>query len=168
MITKARIAWSRRLMALCLLAAACIVSAHEIGGDLPLSGKLAPQPELSPEQVVRIQLHALRHNDSQNRGIEVAFRFASPENRLSTGPLARFISMIRQGPYSLMLAYENAAYHPVEVVEHRARQRVTLLGAGVAVDYDFYLSRQADGEWAGCWMTDAVVAKPPSGLQVQS
>lgn len=168
MMTRTRIVRGCPLLGACLLALASVVAAHELGGDLRLSPNLVPRPELAPEQVVRIQLDALRNNDSQNRGIEVAFRFASPENRLHTGPLPRFIKMIRQGPYSLMLEYENAAYHRVEVVEDRARQRVTLIGSGRAIDYDFYLSRQAQGEWIGCWMTDAVVARRPTGLQVQS
>ena len=173
-----------RAMAVALLVTAAAAGAQQVAQDGGVehgtggagasqsnhkpSHKLAPNPGLAPEQVVRIQLDALRNNDAQNRGIEVAFRFASPANRLNTGPLARFISMIRQGPYSLMLAYENAAYHPVEIVENRARQRVTLIGSGLAVDYEFYLSRQDEGEWRGCWMTDAVVAKRPHGLQVQS
>lgn len=160
--------WLRGSVGVILLLAASIAGAQEGVGALRYSPKLAPNPGLAPEQVVRIQLDALRNNDSEDRGFEVAFRFASPANRVNTGPLSRFIRMIRQGPYSLMLDYENAAYHPVEIIEDRARQRVTLIGAGLAVDYEFYLSRQPDGEWQGCWMTDAVVAKRPHGLQVQS
>jgi hypothetical protein len=133
-----------------------------------LSPSLVPKPGLSPEQVVQIQLNALRHNDARNRGIEVAFRFASPDNKLNTGPLPRFIGMIQQRPYSLMLDYENLAFHPLEVVEDQARQRVTLIGAGLVIDYEFYLSRQSAGGCSGCWMTDAVIARRASGLQVQS
>jgi hypothetical protein len=133
-----------------------------------LSPSLVPKPGLSPEQVVQIQLNALRHNDARNRGIEVAFRFASPDNKLNTGPLPRFISMIQQRPYSLMLDYEHLAFHPLEVVEDQARQRVTLIGAGLVIDYEFYLSRQSAGGCSGCWMTDAVIARRASGLQVQS
>ena len=94
--------------------------------------------------------------------------FFSPDNKLHTGPLARFISMMQQGPYSLMLAYENVAYDPVEVIDGYARQRVTLIGSGMVVAYEFYLSRQTEGPCVGCWLTDAVIAKRPSGLQVQS
>ena len=168
MRAKALEGWLRGSIGALLLAAACAAGAQDGVGALRFSPKLAPNPGLAPEQVVRIQLDALRNNDLDNRGIEVAFRFASPANRVNTGPLSRFIRMIRHGPYSLMLDYENAAYHPVEIVDNRARQRVTLIGAGLAVDYEFYLSLQPDGEWQGCWMTDAVVAKRPHGLQVQS
>lgn len=151
-----------------LLMAASGAGAQSGSPNLHLSPNLVPTPALTPDQVVQIQLNALRHNDTRNRGIEIAFRFASPNNKLNTGPLPRFISMLRQGPYSLMLAYENVSYHPLEVVEDQARQRVTLIGAGLVVDYEFYLSRQSDDDCAGCWMTDAVIARRPSGLQVQS
>ena len=122
----------------------------------PLSLALVPEPELRPDEVVRIQLEALRRNDAEDRGIAVAFRFASPENRRSTGPLARFASMIRNGPYRLMLGYLTAEYEPVERQGERARQRVTLVGAEISIAYVFYLSRQAEGPCEGCWMTDAV------------
>jgi len=151
-----------------LLLSAAGAGAQPGSRDLHLSANLVPKPELTPDQVVQIQLNALRHNDARNRGIEVAFRFASPDNKLNTGPLPRFISMMQQGPYSLMLDYENLAYHPLEVVENQARQRVTLIGAGLVVDYEFYLSRQSAGSCSGCWLTDAVIARRASGLQVQS
>jgi hypothetical protein len=156
------------LVIACLLSMASASLAQDAGNSLQLSEKLAPSAVLTPEQVVQIQLKALRLNDSSNRGIEVAFRFASPDNKIQTGPLPRFISMIQQRPYSLMLAYDNVAFSPVEIVEDRARQRVTLIGSGRVVAYEFYLSRQTEGACPGCWLTDAVIAKPPSGLQVQS
>ena len=151
-----------------LLLGTAAAGAQPDARSLHLSPDLVPTPELTPNQVVQIQLNALRHNDARDRGIEVAFRFASPDNKLNTGPLPRFISMMHQGPYSLMLAYENLAYHPLEVVENQARQRVTLIGSGLVVDYEFILSRRFDDGCAGCWMTDAVIARRASGLQVQS
>ncbi len=122
----------------------------------PLSDALVPEPALKPGEVVRIQLEALRHNDGHDRGIAVAFRFASPANRANTGPFPRFAAMIRNGPYALMLDFREARYGPVEIVAKRARQRVTLTGAGGRMTYWFYLSRQAKPPYVDCWMTDAV------------
>lgn len=160
--------WIVALAVACLFAVASISNAQSADEELNFSPSLAPSPKLTPEQVVRIQLGALRRNDSHNRGIEVAFRFASPDNKLQTGPLPRFIHMLQQGPYNLMLTYDNASYDPVEIEEDYARQRVILIGSGLVVAYEFYLSRQTEGVCIGCWMTDAVIAKRPSGLQVQS
>ena len=117
-----------------------------------------PDPALSPQEVVRIQLEALKANDAADNGIAVAFRFASPDNRRQTGPLPRFARMIKDGPYALMLRYREASFAPVRIVEGRAAQRVTLVARGVApVTYVFYLSRQeGEGPYRDCWMTDAV------------
>ena len=133
------------------------------GTPNPLDDTLAPDPTLSPAEVIRIQLEALRNNDEQDRGIAVAFRFASPANRANTGPLARFIPMIKQGPYALMLDFRDAIYGPVETVADRARQRVTLTGTRETMTYWFYLSRQSEPPYVDCWMTDSVIIEPSPG-----
>ena len=133
-------------------------------GD-PLGDDLRPDPTLTPEQVVRIQLEALRRNDAADRGIAVAFRFASPDNRRMTGPEPRFGAMIKNGPYALMLNYDRALFAPIEVRGRDALQAVTLVSAGAApVTYLFHLRRQeASGPLANCWMTEGVQVKPEQG-----
>jgi len=138
----------------------------EAGVGNPLSAALVPDPALSPSEVIRIQLEALRHNDGQNRGIAVAFRFASPANRANTGPLPRFIAMIKDGPYALMLDFVDASYGPVETVADRARQPVTLIGPSASITYWFYLSRQTETPYVDCWMTDAVYIARVAGQVV--
>lgn len=150
-------------LALALGAASGFARESATGGANPLSEALVPDPALSPAEVIRIQLEALRHNDDQDRGIAIAFRFASPANRANTGPLPRFIAMIRQGPYALMLDFREAAYGPVETVSDRARQRVTLTSARESVTYWFYLSQQSEAPYADCWMTDAVYIERSGG-----
>ena len=51
-----------------------------------------PGPDLTPEQVIAIQLNALKNNDrpATDHGIRITFNFASPGNKASTGPLATF------------------------------------------------------------------------------
>ena len=149
--------------ALALCAAPALAQGSEAD---PLSEALVPKPALSPGDVIRIQLEALRHNDEQDRGIEVAFRFASPANRVNTGPLSRFIGMIKEGPYALMLDFREAAYGPVETIASRARQRVTLTGTRASMTYWFYLSRQSEAPYMDCWMTDAVHIERAAGQVV--
>lgn len=157
-----------RTVVLFLLAAACPLAA-DIGADgavdavpvlAPALRESVPSPELDPGQVVRIQLRALRANNASDEGIAVAFRFASPRNKASTGPLPRFIHMIRAGPYRLMLEYERASYTPVRVEGNRAVQRVTLVGRRQIRSYDFLLQRQTGPPCDGCWMTEAVMVVP--------
>lgn len=132
----------------------------------PLSASLRPSASLNPEDVVRIQLEALRENDDEDRGIAVAFRFASPANKRSTGPLPRFISMIKNGPYSPMLRYRKIVYAPVRIEGDRAAQHVTLIGEQGVFDFVFLLSRQRRAPCEGCWMTDAVTLLPAAGQPV--
>ncbi len=130
-----------------------------------LAGGAIPSPELTPDQVVRIQLEALRGNDARDSGIEVTFRFASPANRASTGPLPRFARMIKSG-YAAMLEFESVRYGPVETIGRFARQRVELSGPGGVTAYEFILERQQGGEFAGCWMTSSVLTEPEPGVQI--
>tara|TARA_B100000029_G_scaffold280938_1_gene275036 strand:+ start:502 stop:996 length:495 start_codon:yes stop_codon:yes gene_type:complete len=115
-----------------------------------------PNPNLAPDEVVRIQLQSLRANGPLDDGIEVCFRFASPLNQANTGPVDRFSRMIKEGIYALMLSYESAEYEPVQIVDRFARQQVTLVGYDQIVTYVFYLSRQRHGSCRDCWMTDSV------------
>lgn len=151
-------------LALLLLCAPTYNSAEE---PVASSGAQQPRPvpSLAPADVVSIQLDALKRNDASDSGIEIAFRFASPANKRSTGPLPRFARMIKEGPYALMLEFRQVAYEPVEIVADKAHQRVTLISARQTTTYVFYLTRQRDGEFANCWMTDAVMIEPFAGRQ---
>ncbi|NIR89362.1 MAG: DUF4864 domain-containing protein [Gammaproteobacteria bacterium] len=142
------------------LAAAVVLAANPASpaGAAPPEGP-HPSPRLAPDEVVRIQLEALRANDERDRGIAIAFRFASPRNRASTGPLPRFARMIRQG-YGLMLEWVHAEYGPLRVEGAHAVQPVILIGREAVVRYVFYLTRQKGGACTACWMTDAVTAEP--------
>lgn len=120
---------------------------------------LEPTPALSPAEVVRIQIDALRQADvpHENAGIEIAFRFASPANKSTTGPLDRFIQLVRNPVYRPMLDHRKAEYGAIEVRENRAVQLVILTAKnGERVGYFFALSKQKDGHYASCWMTDGV------------
>ena len=127
----------------------------------PLSAATRPKPSpaLAPERVVAIQLDALQHNDtpSPDFGIETTFAFASPANRVATGPFDRFASLVKAPAYRPMLNFVRAELGPMRVEGDQARQRVTVVTAGGRrVSYIFLLSRQQGGAYAGCWMTDGV------------
>lgn len=150
----------RLMVAALLLTAAVQIAADDGSAPSALSASIRPAVHLMPEDVVRIQLEALRKNDEDNRGIAVAFRFASPANKRSTGPLPRFISMIKNGPYKLMLDYRHVLYSRVEIDGDAAAQRVTLVGSEGVADFIFFLSRQRTVPCKGCWMTDSVIIVP--------
>jgi hypothetical protein len=147
---------TRRSATLCwllLLATAGLIGACRD----PLRKVLAPAPEFSPEEVVRIQLEALRNNDEDDRGIALAFRFASTENRRTTGPLPRFSRMIKDAPYAIMLNFQEATYGPIETTDTGVRQRVVLRADEQLRQFTFELSQREFEPCAGCWMTDSVL-----------
>lgn len=123
---------------------------------------LNPSPDLSPGEVVRIQLEALRHNDKPepDAGIAVVFRFTSPGNRAQSGPLPRFSEMIRNG-YPEMLNHREVHLPPPLIQDDEAIQPVEVVAKnGAAHRYLFILSRQTEPPYAGCWMTDSVLTDP--------
>lgn len=146
---------------LSLIGSGCTLNAFEPAEEGQSEALSTPSPEFSPDQVVRLQLEALQHNDRTNKGIEAAFNFASPDNKKITGPLTRFIKMVRSQPYSSMLNHRSVEYEPVEITGNTATQRVRLTGSdGQTVVYIFRLSKQNQGPYENCWMTDAVGVEP--------
>lgn len=119
-----------------------------------------PDPRLAPAEVVRIQLEALRANAElpDNGGIRLAFRFASPGNRASTGPVERFISVVQQPPYAPMLNHREARLGQRVQEGDRVAQQVTLTTLDFrTVSYVFVLRHETLERCAsGCWVTDAV------------
>ncbi len=119
-----------------------------------------PDPSLSPQDVVSIQIEALQNNDIpyEDRGIEVTFNFASPANKRMTGPLERFKEMVRNPVYGPMINHRSAKYENLVVEGEFARIDVVLISKeGEYLGYRFILSRQHGNEYEGSWMTGAVI-----------
>ena len=151
---------STSLLALAaLLTATFLVAA--VSADDP-----APDPDPSPEwtaaEVIRFQVEALQRNDEPypDAGIATAFEFASPGNKVATGPLDRFAEMVHGPAYRDMLGFERAEYGRLRTEGDLAAQEVTLVQPdGRRTTYLFGVSRQDGGPCDGCWMTDAVVPR---------
>ncbi len=119
----------------------------------------APNPKLSPEEVVRIQLQALKDNDypEKDSRIKTTFNFASPANKIITGPLSRFARLVKNPAYRPMINHRRVQFGRLKIVGVEAQQRVTLTDQeGAKFVYLFSLSRQQQGPFKDCWMTDAV------------
>jgi len=126
-----------------------------------------PSAEFSPHEVIRIQLDALQHNDdpTPDSGIAKVFEFASPGNRAQTGPLPKFTAMVKGPAYLPMLEHKSAVYGPLQSDDHNAQQLVKITASdGTEAIYLFILSKQTDGTYKDCWMTDGVVRVKPEDL----
>jgi hypothetical protein len=120
-----------------------------------------PQPsrDRRPEDVVRIVIEALAHNDKPyaDAGIATTFAFASPANKVNTGPLQKFTQMIRTPVYGIMIDHAEHEFSEVVLMGNEAYQMVRIGASnGAEVVFAFRLSQQSGGEFDGMWMTDAV------------
>ncbi|MDZ7705479.1 MAG: DUF4864 domain-containing protein [Trueperaceae bacterium] len=148
-----------RTLAAILVVVFITATAQEASDDTVLRPDLQPSTDLAPEEVVRIQLEALANNDDPypDAGIELTFRFASPGNKQVTGPLERFIPLVKNPTYRDMIDHVAADYGRMRVNGDLAQQVVTLTTPdGRRVEYTFTLTRQRGGEFDGMWMTSGV------------
>ena len=66
---------------------------------------IKPNNNIEPYQVIKIQLRSLKENDkpSKDNGIKQTWEFAHPNNQKNTGPIDKFITMIRGNSYKMLL-----------------------------------------------------------------
>jgi hypothetical protein len=123
------------------------------------AGLPEPSTGQQPEDVVRIVIEALAHNDKPyaDAGIATTFAFASPANKVNTGPLPKFTQMIRTPAYGIMIDHVDHEFSEVVLMGEMAYQMVKVgASSGVEVVFAFRLSQQHGGDFDGMWMTDAV------------
>jgi hypothetical protein len=122
--------------------------------------ELAPEPNLTPEQVVEYQVSALQHNDDPHAdaGIERTYRFASPSNKSMTGPLKNFVSIVKSPAYSPMVNNTALLVVGSQIQGDHAKVAIRVTPEkGSQLTYLFVLTKQHGGEFDDCWMTDSVV-----------
>jgi hypothetical protein len=122
------------------------------------SDKPTPKPDISPDEVVSIQLKALQENDEKDKGIETVFSFTSPENKKYTGPLDFFKAMVKNPTYEPLLNMRKYDARKIHVEGNSAQQVVVVTDKnGQKAAFLFTLSKQAEGNYKGCWMTNSVI-----------
>lgn len=146
------LAWA--LLALC---------GHAWAADLP-----APDPALSPAEVVAIQLNALQTNETgTDAGIALTWAFAHPDNKRMTGPLPRFVQMIKSPHYRMLLNHQSHEVTEVSRTDDEAVFAVTVTSrTGEVVGYRWSVAKVTGGEHAGAWMTIAVSPPAPVGQAI--
>ena len=135
-----------------------VVAVLMMGGLSPRAGDPL-DPMLSPEAAVHIQLRALQNNDvpSPDSGIRKAWAFAHPDNKRLTGPLSKFMAMIKQPAYAMLLNHQN---HEIKLLERSASIavfaiRVTANG-GLVYLCRWQVAPVSGGENDGAWLTIGV------------
>jgi hypothetical protein len=129
---------------------------------------LAPDPALSPAEVVAIQLNALQGNEADtDAGVAQTWAFAHPDNKRVTGPLPRFAQMIKGPQYRMLLNHASHEVAEVSRTEDEAVFAVTVTTrAGEVVGYRWIVAKVRSGEHAGAWMTTSVSPPLPVGQTI--
>lgn len=121
-----------------------------------------PRPEFGPGDVVALQLAALGQFRDDPQAVAQCYVFASPANRVVTGPMTRFARMVLGGEYRPLVFHDQVLVGTPSVKGDRAAVLASVIDAERNLSiYCFYLSRQAEAPYRGCWMTDSVIRVPP-------
>ena len=121
---------------------------------------IKPNNEIHPSNVVDIQLKGLMNNDnpSKNYGIKQTWEFAHPANKKYTGPLPKFINLLRGENYKMLLNHLDNEIIEVFKSTTRYGYEVTIL----AVDKKYYKFQwivekyYKEGPLKDCWLTTSV------------
>lgn len=123
----------------------------------PTSAESVPRPDLTPEQVVKLQLEAIRDSEGTDTGLAAAYRFASPDHKRRVGTLTEFADLVRSSKFQAMLGFRAAEFGLTRIVGNRARQIVTLEDEQGRIQmFLFELQKQQGGPDKDCWLTEAV------------
>ncbi len=118
-----------------------------------------PNPDIAAAEVVAIQLIGLQYNDAPNSdaGIRQAWNFAHPRNREATGPLSRFVTMLKGPSYRMMLNHISHEILPTKVGNSRQEFDVLMeIRDGTVVSFTWSVEKVNNGRYENCWMTVAV------------
>ena len=126
---------------------------------------LKPSSNLQPQEVISIQLNALRDNDNpyENAGIEQTWEFAHPSNRAFTGPIQRFTQMMYAPSYAVMLDHKKHEIIEVKLDKNIAYFFIELTSIdGKMYGFRWTLEKvKEEGGFKDCWMTTAVSTPMP-------
>ena len=117
-----------------------------------------PSPDINPIDVVEVQLFALQSNDESDFGIRQTWEFAHPRNKMATGPLPRFTSMIKTPAYSILL--NNLKFETREIFNDGKTAGIAVrieAKDNKAYTYMWTLEKiSEEGPLKGIWMTSGV------------
>tara|TARA_B100001123_G_C15102769_1_gene944233 strand:+ start:498 stop:992 length:495 start_codon:yes stop_codon:yes gene_type:complete len=119
-----------------------------------------PNIGIEPAKVVKIQLNGLMKNDQPNidDGIKQTWEFAHPSNKKYTGPLPKFINMLKSGNYKMLLNHIDNEIIEVFKSDSQYGFEVTILGK----DKNYYKFQWVvekyyeEGPLKNCWLTTSV------------
>ena len=129
-----------------------------------------PNNGIKPYQVVKIQLTGLMNNDipNKNSGIEQTWEFAHPSNKKYTGPLSKFVNLLKSKSYNMLLNHLESEIIEVFKTNDKYGFEVIIL----ANDKNYYKFQWIvekyynDGPLKDCWLTTSVSSPVSLGSSI--
>ena len=121
---------------------------------------IKPNIEIEPDQVVKIQLNGLMNNDEPNLdyGIKQTWEFAHPLNKKYTGPLPRFINLLKSESYKMLINHLDSEIIEVFKSSNQYGFEITILGNDKKYyKFQWVVEKYYDeGPLKDCWLTTSV------------
>ena len=121
---------------------------------------IKPNSEIGPNQVVKIQLNGLMKNDEPNlnNGIKQTWEFAHPSNKKYTGPLSKFITLLKGQNYKMLINHLDNEIIEIFKTTNKYGLEVTIL-SNDKYYYQFQWVVEKyyeEGPLKDCWLTISV------------
>ena len=121
---------------------------------------IKPNIEIEPDQVVQIQLNGLMNNDKPNQdsGIKQTWEFAHPLNKKYTGPLPRFINLLKSESYKMLINHLDSEIIEAFKSSNQYGFEITILGNDKKYyKFQWVVEKYYDeGPLKDCWLTTTV------------
>ena len=121
---------------------------------------IKPNIEIKPDQVVQIQLNGLMKNDdpSLDYGIKQTWEFAHPSNKKYTGPLPKFINLLKSESYKMLINHLDSEIIEVFKSSNQYGFEITILGDDKKYyKFQWVVEKYYDeGPLKDCWLTTSV------------
>ena len=131
---------------------------------------IKPNNTLEPYEVVKIQLKSLKDNSEKNGniGIKQTWEFAHPNNQKNTGPIDKFITMIRGNSYKMLLNHLEHKISEARISKSTVLYEVTILDQNKSYyKFNWQVEKYSkEGPLNGCWLTTMVSAPVPLGSSI--
>ena len=120
---------------------------------------IKPASDLTPYDVVKIQLNALKKNNKskEDLGIQQVWMFAHPKNKKVTGPYERFKIMIYGEQYKILLNHISHKINLMMSTQDKYIYKVEVLAKDKKLFfYEWHVEKGSEEECKNCWYTTAV------------
>ena len=129
-----------------------------------------PNNGIKPYQVIKIQLTGLMNNDipNKNSGIEQTWELAHPSNKKYTGPLSKFVNLLKSKSYNMLLNHLESEIIEVFKTNDKYGFEVIILGNDQnSSKFQWIVAKYYnDGALNDCWLTTSVSSPVSLGSSI--